>query len=231
MFDDLTAQLGVIARSRVERAGISWSELESQATHIVIFGSFALSGATASSDLDILCVGKGKRIRSPELHLIWISPQRTTSREWLTSELATHVATYGKWIKGENTWALFKTPSEHALSRKKQRIYQRTLALFRHWNDLGSHYQYRHLLNLRRDLQRYALMKAGQAPIPKTFLDAFWTQCAKTERWEPLLNEVPDLIPQLQFILAQSKDFEPVHRSKSWNTQASEKNRATSQEP
>src|SRR5438552_6331351 len=110
MFNDSADELRSLALSRVERAGILWPHLDSQATQIIVFGSFALSTATESSDLDILCIGEGERIRSPELHLIWVSSRRITSAEWRSSELATHVATYGKWIKGENNWAFCRIP-------------------------------------------------------------------------------------------------------------------------
>jgi hypothetical protein len=206
MFNQSTSELKSLARSRIERAGLLWPDLQSQAAEIIVFGSFALSAATELSDLDVLCIGDGQRIRSPDLHLIWISPKRIASAEWLCSELATHVAAYGKWIKGENTWALCKVPGERAMQRKKRRICQRTQALVKYWHDLGPQYKEHHLLHLRRDLQRFVMMKAGEAPVPKVFLDRLWANCTEPNRWKLLVDQIPEVASQLEFIIALSHD-------------------------
>src|SRR5436190_23090781 len=101
-----------LAATRLELEGLSWLDLQAQASQIILFGSYALSLETEASDLDLLCVGRGKRFKSATLHVIWVSEERTTSDDWLGSELATHICAYGKWLKGENTWPCRYAPSD-----------------------------------------------------------------------------------------------------------------------
>jgi hypothetical protein len=175
-------QRSPLAINRLNAAGIGWADIDKHAQQIVIFGSFAVSAPRLESDLDILCIGRGQRYKSPDLHLIWIPKEKTRSPQLLTSELGTHVAAYGKWIKGENTWAFQKRPSSRTVARKRRNILLRLNALHRHWNLLLPTFQKNQLLKLRRDIQRYEMMSQGLPPIPKTLLDKEWKARHQTSR-------------------------------------------------
>ena len=166
------AKLKSLLVRRIRAAGLDWKQLNCETRQIIIFGSHALDTKKRDSDLDVLCVGDGWPFKSAALHIIWVSEKRILSRVWRKSELATHVAAYGKWIKGYNNWAHWKKPGRVAIARKKQNILARLNAMNRHWDDLLPNFQKRQLTLLRRDLQRYRMMRQGLAPVPKPLLDS-----------------------------------------------------------
>ena len=157
------AKLKSLLISRVRSAGLNWGELDRSASQIILFGSYALSANTRKSDLDVLCIGTGKRYKSSKLHVIWIPEHRTRSKQWLGSELATHIATYGIWIKGKNDWAFQTKPSRDTIEKKRKNILSRLDAVERHWDDLLPKFQAGQMTRLRRDLQRYQMMHLPQA--------------------------------------------------------------------
>jgi predicted nucleotidyltransferase len=81
-------------------AGISWAELEERASEVVLFGSRASGVATAESDWDLLLVGRGRRLHTDAMDLIWVTPDRLCNPQWLGSELANHVVAYGFMVAG-----------------------------------------------------------------------------------------------------------------------------------
>jgi predicted nucleotidyltransferase len=179
--------------SRLKAAGLDWSRLEKQASQIIVFGSYAFAANQATSDLDVLCIGVGQNYKSRRLHLIWISEAQTKSRRWLRSELATHVAAYGKWIKGKNDWAFVTKPSAFTLKRKQKNVLARLTAMQRHWDDLLPTFQQNQLTKLRRDVQRFQLMRRGLPPVPKPILDADWNLHLRSGGWGSLLANRTDV--------------------------------------
>ena len=185
----VVTKLKKIATRKVRSAGLNWRELNQNAKQIIVFGSYALSSNNKKSDLDILCIGDGKSYKDAKLHVIWIPEQRTRSKKWIGSELATHVAVYGVWIKGENDWAYQVRPSRSAIARKRRNILARLNAIERRWDNLLPKFQRGQIIKMRRDLQRYQMMSLGQAPVPKTLLDIEWQRRKKTDRWADLLRK------------------------------------------
>ena len=198
-------KLKAVLRRRLLQAGISWHALCENAEQIIVFGSFALSTNTRFSDLDVMCIGKGKPYKSSKLHIIWISAQRTRSLKWLGSELATHVAQYGVWINGQNIWAKRIRPSRDTIDRKEKNIIARLNAAQRHWHDLLPKFQTKQVTKLRRDLQRYQLMQKGKAPLPKTVLDKKWVQYKPATRWNFLLKNSTAMSRRVKKFLAAKK--------------------------
>jgi len=185
---DTARKLRSMAARRMGAVGLDWNNVQKQAKQVVVFGSYAMSVNRPGSDLDVLCIGEGPHFKSPQLHIVWIPEHRTHSRKWLRSELATHVAAYGKWIKGHNTWAHITKPSLSTVIRKKGNVIARLNALQRHWDDLLPSFQNNQLKKLRRDIQRFQMMRRGLPPVPKTLLDKSWKADHGAERWLTLVG-------------------------------------------
>jgi hypothetical protein len=194
---DLRAEV----KSKFRSSGLQWRDFNRSANQIIIFGSHALGSQTAKSDLDLLCIGRGKPYKSRYLHLIWIPKSRLRSSRWLGSELATHIAAYGLWIKGANTWAISSRPSKEAILRKRARILARCDALNSYWSELLPIYQEKQLNRLRRDLQRYILMRRGLPSSPAPELDKQWQTKRFRRSWPLLLREIPDVAPKVQGVI------------------------------
>jgi len=167
---------------------LDWNKVQKQAKQVVVVRSYAMSVNCPGSDLDVLCIGEGHHFKSPKLHIVWIPEHRTHSKKWLQSELATHIAAYGKWIKGHNTWAHITKPSPSTVIRKKRNVIARLNALQRHWDDLLPSFQNNQLKKLRRDIQRFQMMRRGLPPVPKTLLDKRWKEDYGAERWFALVG-------------------------------------------
>jgi hypothetical protein len=204
-----STKLKSLVLRRIRAAGMNWSTFSNSANQIIVYGSYALSANTRTSDLDILCIGDGNRYKSSKLHIVWISEQRTCSKQWLGSELATHVATHGVWIKGSNNWAHLTKPSRAAIKRKKNNILSRLNAMQRHWDKLHPRFQTGQLTKLRQDLQRYQMMRRGQAPLPKTLLDAEWRQYKNPDGWAVLLVKSSPLTRLIRKFLLEKKISSP----------------------
>lgn len=207
------SKLTALLKHRVSAAGINWQELNRSAKQIIVFGSYALSANTSKSDLDVLCIGSGERYKSRMLHIVWISEKRTRSKQWLGSELATHVAAYGVWIKGKNDWAYQTKPGRGTIQRKKINILSRLNAARRHWNDLLPQFQAGQLTKLRRDLQRYQMMQRGEAPVPKTLLDDQWLRHKPSEGWDALLSNRSDMAKRIRKFLVAKRIQNPATKT------------------
>lgn len=161
------------------RAGLDWALLERSCEQIVLFGSQADGRADSSSDWDLLCIGAGSRLRFTGVDLVWLAPAALDRSDWLGRELAVHVAAYGRWLKGENTWSDRCHTSKTAVDAKTRRIARRLATLERHWDNLGPWFRQRHAHRVRRDLQRHALLLAG-VPVPsRPVLNAAWDRLAE----------------------------------------------------
>lgn len=158
--------------------GAGLADLRGSADQIVLFGSRAAGLARPGSDWDLLVVGEGRPRSSAVLDLVWVSPRELPTRTWLGSELAGHVACWGRWLHGEPGWISDVVHDEHAAARKARRVASRLDALERTWDLLGPAYQRKHLLLLRRDLQRHGLLSLGKAVPPSALLDDTWKSYA-----------------------------------------------------
>ena len=182
-------------------AGVDWSSIEDRAKQIIVYGSRATLAHKRSSDLDLLCIGHGHRYKSDKIHIIWIEETRLRNKRWLGSELATHVAAYGTWIKGKNTWAISSRPNAHAILLIEKRIQERADTLVEQWPFLLTAFRKKHLTRLRRDLQRYALMLAGNPPVPVGMLDREWIRSDPDKRWRSILRKTPSMVPNVMGVL------------------------------
>ena len=158
----------------LEEVGLSWRAIERTAKQIILFGSRASGVEDDDSDWDLLLVGPGHTVRLGLVDLVLISGEKLESKKWLGSELAGHVAAYGVWIKGDSSWKTNVYPSQVALERKRLKIQARLHGLEKNWELLGEPYRKKHFELIRRDMQRYAIMREKE-PVPATpTIDAQW---------------------------------------------------------
>jgi hypothetical protein len=181
--------------------------LQQHASQIVLFGSGAAGLQTPDSDVDLLCVGENpKKIRSAKLDLIWISDEETRKEEWLGSELANHIARFGIWLHGGDTWSKGVYISENALQQKRRALRIRIKALRRSWPILTEEFRRHHTTLLRRDVQRYRLLDEGSPVPPTPFLDEEWR------------NAVCSAFDESEWLKSGS---DPISDWKSWHFESS----------
>lgn len=163
-------------RRAVRTAGLSWSDLEASASEIVLFGSRATGEAGADSDWDLLCVGEGRRTKNGNVQLFWISPDQAQSKQWRGSELGSHIARFGKWLKGRGDWASEIHVSRTAVSEKVRRIRRRVRVAREAWSLLTGPYRDCRAIEIRRDVQRLAILSSGGVVPTRHRLDRMWVR-------------------------------------------------------
>lgn len=170
-------------RRALAAGGVSLVDLQRAAAQIILFGSRAAGLERAGSDWDLLVVGEGRSHVAPGLDLIWVSHHELAGNGWLTSELAGHVARWGRWLQGAPDWIAEVTGSASAAERKARRLATRIGAMEHAWEILPSAFQRKHQALVRRDLQRHALLARGEPVPPSPLLDELW-EASTDERGE-----------------------------------------------
>jgi predicted nucleotidyltransferase len=141
---------------------------------VVIFGSYASGVQRSQSDIDILFVTDEKGYKSKYLDFVCIEPKRIKLRTWLGTELANHVAQYGLWVKGDDSWRKDAVISKEALDRKKLMILHRLSHLYVKGNRISESL----MLTLFQDvvLDSFRLIQMSEGfPVPanKILIDRF----------------------------------------------------------
>jgi hypothetical protein len=165
------------------RAGVDWSFIASQCIELVVFGSRAAGLETPFSDLDVLVVRKHglatpfSRVRG--IDLVFRTEDEMLSAEWLKSEMAGHIAAYGRWLQGPSRWRNHALAvcgaSKDAAEAKQRRISRLAEALRNHWDRLTPDFRRRNLTTFRREKQRLQLLQSGIAVPPTRLLD-MWAE-------------------------------------------------------
>jgi hypothetical protein len=171
-----------------------------RASEIVVFGSYAAGLQTTDSDVDVLCVGNGPRLKSRSLDLSWVSNENIYKNIWLGSELAGHIATYGIWLRGNGEWRGRTFTSESSIERKQKRVISLSRAVTRLWDRLHPVFHCQYNVTIRRELQRLMLLKARLRIPPTRMLDDEWPRKGSRE-----LLEFRSSIEQLKTYEGQSK--------------------------
>ena len=175
---------------------LSWSELGSRASQVILFGSRAAGVARTDSDWDLLCVGEGTSIHNRVIDIVWISPAQLTTARWLGSELASHVAAYGQWLIGKDSWSHLVRLSPEAIHHKRQSILSQLSELKRLWPRLAPGLRAKHLRRLRRGVQRLQCLSEDRAVPPTRMLDDLWDQSGlPPEEPELLWKEALRIVP------------------------------------
>jgi len=183
-------RLDLLVRKELARRGIRWEVIERACQQIVLFGSSALSDCKMTGDIDLLCVGTGTRLKNRHVDLVWYSPTRINEQAWLGSELANHIAHFGKWLHGTDNWTHRVFVSNNAIRLKRRLIVGRARGLERLWDSLRPEYRKKHATKLRRDIQRLRLLKSSAPIVPSPVLDQQWRkEAAKAEEpWKLLIT-------------------------------------------
>jgi hypothetical protein len=167
----------------LQEGPLPWPRLVESAVEIVLFGSRAQECEKPDSDWDLLCVGTESVRRIGGVHLVWIRPDQLFTPEWLGSELAGHVATYGIWLLGTGTWRKQVFVSPIAVTRKEQLLRARIQALVRYADDLYASRRDYYGLRIRRDVQRLLIIRDGGAVPSSPLLDSQWDESMSHTRW------------------------------------------------
>lgn len=169
---------------------MAWSALECRASQIVLFGSRAAGVARIDSDWDLLCIGDGRSVYNDKIDLVWISAMQLATDRWLGSELASHVAVYGQWLVGKDSWSHRVSIAPETIRHKCQSILLQLFQLRRLWSNIVPGWRAKHLRRLRRDVQRLHYLIAKRAVPPTRILDDLWNQSGMPlEELEFLLKE------------------------------------------
>ncbi len=161
------------AERLLRSAGVDLAQIADRSRELVVFGSYAAGLQTRVSDLDIFIVSEHAlllpAIRGADI--VVRTEKQALSDEWLRSELAGHIAAYGRWISGEGGWrsramdAINK--DDEAAERKQRRIVRLEESLRKHWDRLTPDFRRRSLVTIGREWQRLHLLKSG-VPVPPT---------------------------------------------------------------
>lgn len=177
------------------RHSISLDSLLRSSDEVVVFGSRAAGLSTAESDWDVLVVGVGTTaIHSKQLDLVVVAPATLMTEEWLGSELASHVARYGIWLKGAGAWRSHARVAPNVVSKKAARLRRQVGTFGKLFQRRNSARELKHRTLLRRSLQRLHRMQ-HEDPVPPTrVLDEEWRQLASAARLA-LLDDVASRHP------------------------------------
>ena len=159
---------------RIEAAGQPAKALLNSASEIMVFGSRAADVHAYDSDLDVLCFGRGNRLKTSALDLLWVPESAMCDEDWLGSELATHIAQYGISLKGRGTWPSLVFFGTKATKRKLRRISSLLNAVSGGWSRLHPVFRRRYQTTIRREIQRYGRLVEHLAVPPTALLDREW---------------------------------------------------------
>lgn len=149
-------------------------QVEYDAVAVALFGSRAAGCARPSSDWDIFCIGNGRSQRFDNIDVVWVHPSDILTPRWLATDLASHVTTYARWLKGGMSWQADAIDYAGATRAKQERVARVLLALHKVWHVLGNGHRQKHAIVVRRDLQRLCfLLKSVGVPAAPS-LDSDW---------------------------------------------------------
>jgi hypothetical protein len=162
------------ARCEANKSWCDWNQVFSGCSEIIVFGSRATGVHRKASDIDILCIGEGRRVKTRRLDLLWLPISALYTREWLGCELACHVAEFGVWLKGSGDWRSSVHISQQAIQLKEGRILRLARSVDHCWNRLHPGYQQRYQTTLRREIQRLMRLRSNITVPPTPVLDSQW---------------------------------------------------------
>ncbi|MBJ6752679.1 nucleotidyltransferase domain-containing protein [Geomonas anaerohicana] len=139
------------------------------AEEAVIFGSYACGCERPDSDFDLMLVGTGRRIKTKKLDLIWVPKERLVLKSWLRTELATHIAAYGAWVKGDGTWKRRVEITKYTMNKKRLKILIALSHIYVKRADLSDISRYDLLNKVVLDILRLSYL-VNKRPVPPSAL-------------------------------------------------------------
>jgi predicted nucleotidyltransferase len=166
---------------RLRTGGVRAQQYVDAASEVIVFGSVSAGLDRPNSDIDVLCIGPYDcKLKTDVLDLIGFSRGATEDRTWLQSELVSHVAAYGSWIRGSAAWANHVRIGERVVVDKHRRVSAFIRSLSNSWVSLDGCFRKKYAIKLRRETQRLILLEQG-IPVPPTrVLDNNWSSFAKS---------------------------------------------------
>lgn len=166
---------------RLKTGGARAQRCFSEASEVVAFGSMSVGLDRPDSDFDVLCIGRYfYKLKNNVLDLIGVPTAETRTESWLQSELASHVAEYGTWIKGVPQWTEHARIGPKAIGQKRRRISAFMRSLPNSWPKLEECFRAKYSVKLRRETQRLILLEQG-VPVPPTrILDHSWASLSRS---------------------------------------------------
>ncbi len=159
----------------ISSSGLTYDKVVGASSEVVIFGSRAVGVHRSDSDLDVLLVDANAGHPSVAgIDFVVLRSDELVSPRWLGSELASHIAEYGKWEKGCGSWRQQARISDRAAMRKQARIVGLLMRAPKWWSRLHPIFHAKYKITIRRELQRLDLLR-NQIPVPPTrILDSDW---------------------------------------------------------
>lgn len=151
-----------------KRAGFHeyFTPLYEASSQVIAFGSYAAGCQNDQSDVDILFVTEKRGMRNEFFDFVCIDPRRISLKSWLGSELANHVAKYGVWLKGDDSWKRQVFIGQSAIDRKKVIILSRLSHLWVKRKSIKHQSTIRLFENVVLDSFRLVTMMHGTAVPP-----------------------------------------------------------------
>lgn len=178
----------------LERAGVTLAGLRERCSEVVVFGSRAAGIGDARSDWDVLCVGDGATRRTRELDLVWVSASFACGDSWTTGELASHVATYGRWIVGgPGPWVSHVAITAQTVRRKVRWIQTHVDTWRRFWPRCSPQLRTRYAATLRYNFLRLDFLLREQAVPPRQSLERWFAELSDRAEWSEAMAAVAEV--------------------------------------
>jgi len=140
---------------------------------LIVFGSMATGEARPTSDVDVLVVGSPECVVSSRADVVAFPRDRFDVRAFEVTELGQHVARFGVPVIGQLQLRCRKV-SEAALRAKARKATASLRSLARLGALVPSQLRSQLAVDIRRDLQRLALLQNGEAVPTRWALDDAW---------------------------------------------------------
>lgn len=172
---------------QIEKAGLKDVLDASIGGQLILCGSRVVPGlAREDADWDLLIVsdnvepektkGPVGLIEREGFDVMIARTEQICDPMWLGTELASHVAAWGVWLRGElyDNWRHRAYVSNASVDFKMRLVERKTMALVDGWRRLNEHFHAKRSLELRRQILRMGLLRQ-RSPVPPTpILDRMW---------------------------------------------------------
>jgi len=155
--------------------GLCFDTLARSASEIVVFGSRASGLNRPDSDLDLLIISdRSGHKKMGKLDLIFVPRAKADTPIWRRTEIARHIEAYGVSLLHDDV-LIHAIKDDYAALRKQARLHVLIKSLIPIWNRLDDRLRLKYLTRVRRELERYRLLRCGLAVPPTAQIDSALT--------------------------------------------------------